>query len=71
MKHYFYHGFEPYGDFSDAVNQMLEIINSGEIKKRNEVNVGNSNSNHVCLYRKNERFNYNSENAILHTARAG
>ena len=52
MRHYFYHGFEPLcGYYNEAIIYMLNIIKSGEIKRRNEVN-GIEGLNHICLYRK-------------------
>ena len=74
MKRYFYHGFEPYYTDSEAVDHMLEIINSGGIKKRNEAindSSDNNNLNHICLYRKNESHDYSSPDGLVHSARGG
>lgn len=57
MSHLFYHGFEPYGDLSESVKQMMNIINCGGIKLRNESR-GNDDKQiaSICLYRKKYRF---------------
>ena len=75
MEHYFYHGFEMC-DTVNGVKHMINILKSGEIKKRNEVNSRGSEDkelDHICLYRKNEEFNYNTGNELdfSQSARSG
>lgn len=74
MKRYYYHGLE--GDFVECLNGMLLIINSGELKTRNMDMDKNDSEydryNHVCLYRKNEEFDYDAGlEAFCKSARAG
>lgn len=72
MRHYFYHGFEPFGLDKESVEYMLEIINSGGIKNRKDVrNYTDESLKHICLYRKNENYDYTDENWIFNSARGG
>lgn len=71
MSHLFYHGFEPW-DYVESIQHMIEIINSGGLKKRNTViNLDDDNLSHICLYRKNESFDYNAPNSLQKSARGG
>lgn len=66
MKRYYYHGI---GELTCCLWKMLEIIKSGELKTRNNMIKDNYEKyNHVCLYKKNESFDYNDENNFLHSA---
>lgn len=72
MNRLFYHGFEPAGYLSDGVRHVIDIINSGGIKKRNKSRENDDNLlNHICLYRKNMNFDYDSPDYFLQSARAG
>ncbi len=69
MERYFYHGI---GDDIACLWKMLEIINSGGLKTRSQAgNYDDQKYNHVCLYKKNEEFDYNGKEMILSSARAG
>lgn len=72
MRHYFYHGFDPGYIDKETVEHMLDIINSGGIKTRKNI-IGHQDEsfNHVCLYRKNDNYDYTSEKMFLESARAG
>lgn len=64
MERYFYHGI---GDDISCLFKMLEIINSGGLKVRGKT----EKYNHVCLYKKNEEFDYSKEEKLLSSARGG
>ena len=70
MTRFYYHGL---GDFYPEVSLdiVLEIIKSGSLKTRDEVrNIGGGYA-HVCLYKKNEDYDYNELNTMLKSARSG
>lgn len=72
MRHYFYHGFDPGYIDKESVEHMLRIINSGGIKTRKELGGHQDEGfNHVCLYRKNDNYDYTSDDMFLKSARAG
>lgn len=72
MNRLFYHGFEFVGYLSEGVKQVIDIINSGGIKKRNESRENDDNLlSHICLYRKNMNFDYDSPDYSFQSARAG
>lgn len=64
MERYFYHGI---GEDISCLFKMLEIINSGGLKVRSK----DEKYNHVCLYKKNEEYDYNKEEKLLSSARGG
>ena len=75
MKRYFYHGIGELMDI-EMIDIMQAIIDSGGLKTRSYVNRHEEDSdyeefNHICLYKKNEDFDYDSEDAMLKTARGG
>ena len=72
MERYYYHGIEVYENFSDTLEIVLKILKEGinvrhaylqEEEKLNEYN-------HVCLYKKNEDYDYNEE-TMINSARGG
>ena len=72
MNRLFYHGFEPEYYLSEGVRRMIDIINSGGVKLRNESRGIDSNIlSHICLYRKNMNFDYSSPEFLIKSARAG
>ena len=72
MKRFFYHGIEPYGDISEAVRSVIDIIKDGGIKLRSECSgCDDENLKHICLYRKNMDYDYNSPTPIPRSARDG
>ena len=70
MKRYYYHGI---GDNLSCLWQMVKIINSGELKTRSIIrDTKDEKYNHICLYKKNEEYNYDEEKEILlKSARGG
>ena len=71
MQRYYYHGFDNY-DYEGGIEHIIEIIKSGGLKNRNDVkDLGDNNYNHVCLYRKNEEYDYASDEHLLRSARGG
>lgn len=70
MERYYYHGI---GDDLACLWKMIKIINSGELKTRSEIMGDNDEKyNHVCLYKKNEEYNYDGkEEILLQSARSG
>ena len=66
MDRYYYHGFD-HGDIEWGIMQMLKISKEG-INSREHLG---EDFNHVCLYRKNEDFDYSKDDHILKSARGG
>lgn len=73
MERYFYHGMEPYyGCFGYSIGIMINILRNEGIRTRNNVmNHYNTKFEHVCLYKKNEEYDYIEEKAMLKSARNG
>ena len=70
MERYYYHGIEVYENFSDTLEIVLKILKEG-INVRDAYFQGEkSEYNHVCLYKKNEDYDYNYEN-MINSARSG
>ncbi len=71
MDRYYYHGIEAY---SGATIETFELINKileeGLIARNKVLDLG-SEFSHVCLYRKNEEFNYDDPERINESARSG
>ncbi len=72
MSGYYYHGFEPYsGIIGRSMQLMFKILSEG-IKVRNQVsNRYDDKYNHVCLYKKNDEYDYDEKDAIYKSARGG
>lgn len=75
MAKYFYHGIEGVsGSFSETLNIILNILNEG-LKTRNDKLDKNDSEydkyNHVCLYKKNDDYDYSAPDAFLCSARGG
>ena len=64
--HLYYHGFEPFRNLSESVKHLIDIINHGELKLRDEKN---PILQHICLYRKNDNYDYSSPKAKKESAR--
>lgn len=73
MERYFYHGRESYfGLHGYNISVMINILQNDGLKIRNEVrDYQDSEYAHVCLYKKNEGYDYTEENALLKSARGG
>ena len=70
MERYYYHGIEIYENFSDTLEIVLKVLKEG-INVRHAYLQGEENEyNHVCLYKKNEVYDYNEEN-MIYSARSG
>ena len=72
MNKYFYHGIESYyGCLGETIEIVYKILQEG-LKTRNQVrNYQDNDFNHVCLYRKNDDWDYNIPGNIYKSARAG
>lgn len=72
MNKYYYHGFESfYGYYGESIEKMLKLLCEGIIT-RNEVRKYNDERyNHVCLYRKNDDYDYSDKSVLLKSARSG
>ena len=69
MERYYYHGFDHLG-YEDGIKFMTNIILSGGIKTRNDVASLNDDSfEHVCLYKKNDDYDYSDEKNYYKSAR--
>lgn len=72
MDRYFYHGIEAYpGVMGWAVQLMIKILNEGIIVRNQARNFNDDKFNHVCLYRKNEEYDYEGKEGSLNSARDG
>ena len=72
MDRYFYHGIEAYpGVMGWAVQLMIKILNEGIIVRNQARNFNDDRFNHVCLYRKNEEYDYEGKEGSLNSARDG
>ena len=71
---YFYHGVSDMVD-EESLTYFIKILKSGQLKTRQEIYGEKSNFkqdyNHVCLYRKNQDYDYNVPGALLKSARGG
>ncbi len=70
MDKYFYHGVGEfcYGAICQSIEVMIKILNEGIINRNKIRNYEDEKYNHVCLYRKNDDYEYNFE-TILSSAR--
>ena len=72
MDSYFYHGIECYpGYMAEVAQLMIKILNDGIITRNQARKYNNDKFNHICLYRKNDKYNYDVEGAVAHSARGG
>jgi len=73
MGRYYYHGIDCFfGAMGYTVEIMIKILESEGIKSRCEVqNRLDERYNHVCLYRKNEEYDYTSSKFMFNSARGG
>lgn len=72
MKRYFYHGIEPDISLYETIEILITIIESGGIKRRNIINgIEDNELNHICLYKKNENYDYAAPDVLLDSARGG
>jgi len=70
MERYYYHGIEVYGNFSDTLEIVLKILKEGINVRHAYFQGEKSEYNHVCLYKKNEDYDYNYEK-MINSARSG
>ena len=72
MNGYFYHGIESYpGCMGEIAQLMIKILNDGIIVRNQAEKYNDDKFNHVCLYRKNDEYDYNEEENLVHSARNG
>lgn len=73
MERYYYHGMEFfYGCVSETIELIIKIIQNEGLKTRNEINAQNDERyNHVCLYKKNDDYDYSTQETIIKSARGG
>lgn len=67
MDRYYYHGVSDLMD-EVSIDIMINIISSGGLKTRNSVRELGDDYNHVCLYKKNDEYDYEDN---LKSARSG
>ena len=71
MDRYYYHGIEAYsGATIETFKLINKILEEGLIARNKVLDLG-SEFSHVCLYRKNEEFNYDDPERINVSARSG
>lgn len=72
MNSYFYHGIESYhGCMGEAAQLMIKILNEGIIYRNQARKHNDDEFNHICLYRKNNEYNYDESATLIHSARGG
>lgn len=72
MNKYYYHGIEPYhGCMGDAAEVVVKVLQEGLINRSSISGFSDDNYNHVCLYKKNDNYDYTAPDAILNSARGG
>lgn len=70
MERYYYHGFDHF-DFLNGIKFMTEILLSGGLKSRSKVrNLSENQYDHVCLYKKNEEYDYSDQDKYMRSSRA-
>ena len=70
MTRYFYHGIEGWpGTFGNSVQVMIKILSEGIIIRNQVRGYKNNDFNHVCLYKRNEEFDYDNPNNVVLSAR--
>ena len=71
MERFFYHGMEAcYGLYSYHINIMINVLEKEGLRTRNDVREHNNEKfEHVCLYKKNEEYDYSQDNFFLKSAR--
>lgn len=72
MNGFFYHGIEfYYGCVGESIELMVKILDEGLLVRNIVRNYQDEKYNHVCLYKKNDEFDYNDISCIHKSARAG
>ena len=72
MNHYFYHGIECYsGTIGYSAQLVIKILEEGIIMRNIISQYGDDKFNHVCLYKKNDDYDYDSPDCLIHSARKG
>ena len=70
MSKYFYHGIEFYpGVVGSAAEIMLRILNEGILTRNRAHRYNDSNLEHVCLYQRNDEYDYEGVDSCLNSAR--
>ena len=72
MSSYFYHGIECYyGAVGYAAKLVIKILEEGILMRNVVHQFGDANLNHVCLYKKNDDYDYDSPDSLINSARGG
>jgi hypothetical protein len=72
MNGFYYHGSESYyGAIGHTIKKISKILDEGLLMRSVANNFDNEKLNHVCLYKKNNKYNYDDMAVYLNTARAG
>ena len=72
MNKFFYHGFEFYPEtIIKSLKKMINILDEGLVTRNTIRNLSDNKYNHVCLYRKNDEYDYEQKDALLKSARGG
>ena len=70
MKRYFYHGIENYPlCYGSILKKVVSILEKGLIVRNKVNNYNKDELNHVCLYRKNEEYDYEKDEYLINSAR--
>ena len=72
MNGYFYHGIEFYpGVVGRTIRLLIKILDEGLVFRNQAGGYEDEEFNHICLYKKNDDYDYNKEDALIHSARGG
>ncbi|MBR4262529.1 MAG: hypothetical protein IKQ35_04120 [Bacilli bacterium] len=72
MSGYYYHGVEAYyGTLGYSANLIVKMLEEGIIVRSTARGFEDEELRHVCLYKKNEEYDYSSPDASLESARGG
>lgn len=69
MDNYYYHGIEGYDGVSAQI--CVKILKEGILMRNIVRNYNDNRFNHVCLYKKNNKYDYDSPDFLIDSARGG
>ena len=68
----YYHGLEFYSvNVGDTLKIIIQMLEEGILTRDKILNVNDPNLEHVCLYKKNEEYDYNNISDTSETALSG
>ena len=72
MSGYYYHGVESYyGTLGYAASIIVKMLEEGILIRSEARGFEDEELDHVCLYKKNEEYDYNNPDASIESARGG